>query len=47
MVLDEHIADAAYNGDYDVIKIWLRALDVHPEARNEVDADGMTVLNLL
>ena len=48
MVLDEDVAEAAMYGDADMIETWLRSLDSpdSPEDINEVDANGMTALNL-
>jgi len=45
MVLDHHVADAATFGDVGFVETWLQSLH-RPEDINEVDADGMTVLNL-
>ena len=45
MVLDEDVAEAATFGEVDPIDTWIRSLD-RPEDINEVDANGMTALNL-
>ena len=45
MVLDEDVAEAATYGEVDPIDTWIRNLD-RPEDINEVDANGMTALNL-